>query len=76
MGVETAVDKWRAANGCGPEPVVSRFNEKVELRAWTGCRGGAEMAFYVVEGGDHVWPDFASEVIWEFFSRHSAATKR
>jgi hypothetical protein len=26
-----------------------------------------------VEGGDHVWTDLASEVIWEFFSRHSAA---
>ena len=76
MGVETAVEKWRMANGCGLEPAIGRFNEKVELRAWTGCRDGTEIAFYVVEGGDHVWPDFASEVIWEFFSRHRAAPSR
>jgi polyhydroxybutyrate depolymerase len=73
MGVETAVEQWRAANGCGSEPTVAKFNEQVEVRAWTGCRDGTEIAFYVVEGGDHVWTDFASEVIWEFFSRHSAA---
>jgi poly(3-hydroxybutyrate) depolymerase len=72
MGVETAVEKWRAANGCGFEPTVGKFNEQVDLRAWNGCRDGTEIAFYVVEGGDHVWTDFASEVIWEFFSRHRA----
>jgi len=74
-GVETAVEQWRAADGCGLEPNVSRFNDKVELRAWSGCRGGTEIAFYVVEGGDHVWTDFSSEVIWEFFSRHRASPK-
>jgi polyhydroxybutyrate depolymerase len=72
MGVETAVEKWRATNGCGPEPTVDAFNEQVDVRAWTGCRDGTEIVFYVVEGGDHVWPDFASEAIWEFFSRHRA----
>jgi polyhydroxybutyrate depolymerase len=76
MGVETAVEKWRAADGCRPKPTVSTFNEKVELRAWTGCRGGAEIAFYVVDGGDHVWPDFSSEVIWAFFSRHRAPSAK
>lgn len=74
MGVETAVEKWRAADGCEPKPNVSKFNETIELRAWTGCRGGTEIAFYVVEGGDHVWPDFSSDVIWEFFSRHRATS--
>jgi len=70
MGVETAVEQWRVANGCGLEPSVGKFKEQVELRAWAGCGDGAEIAFYVVEGGDHVWTEFASEVIWEFFSRH------
>jgi polyhydroxybutyrate depolymerase len=76
MGVETAVEEWRKANGCGPKPEVGAFAEKIELRTFTGCRGGTEVAFYVVEGGDHVWPDFASEVIWDFFSRHRAASPR
>lgn len=70
VGVETAIEKWRAANGCGSRANVTEFADDVELRAWTDCRGNSEVAFYVVEGGGHVWPDFASEVIWDFFSRH------
>jgi len=70
MGVETAVEKWRTANGCSAAPTVSKAADKLELRASTNCRGGSEVMFYVVEGGDHVWPEFASELVWQFFARH------
>jgi len=34
MGVETAVEKWRTANGCGLERTAGTFNEKQDtLRA-------------------------------------------
>lgn len=36
----------------------------------TGCRDGAEIAFYVIEDGRHTWPPGASELIWAFFEQH------
>lgn len=70
MGVETAVDRWREADGCGEDPAISPAGPGTELRHWTGCRDGAEIAFYVIEDGRHTWPPGASERIWAFFEQH------
>jgi len=70
MGVETAVEKWRNANSCDIRSDATHFSDDVDRRTWTDCSADSEIAFYVIEGGRHVWPDFASEVIWGFFSRH------
>jgi polyhydroxybutyrate depolymerase len=58
----------------------------VRQETYGGGRNGVEVILYAVEGGGHTWPggaerpekfgrrsdDFnASEVIWEFFKRHS-----
>jgi polyhydroxybutyrate depolymerase len=81
MGVETALDKWRQANGC------SLANDDQALQAsttrfdWTACSQGAELQFYQHTGGGHTWPGSAqsgaiqdidaSALIHEFFSRHA-----
>lgn len=70
VGVETAIEKWQAANGCGRRADETDFADNVELRAWTDCRPGSEIALYAVDDDNHVWPGFASEVVWQFFSRH------
>lgn len=70
MGVETAVDRWLAADGCIDDPEISAAGPRVELRRWADCRADAEIVFYVIEGGGHVWPANASELIWAFFARH------
>ena len=62
----------------------------VERRSYPGCRAGAEVVLYVITGGGHTWPGrqirtallgtttreiSATDLMWEFFSRHSTAVK-
>jgi polyhydroxybutyrate depolymerase len=81
MGVETALDKWRQANGCTLANDDGRLAEGVTIFTWPDCTGGAEIHFYQTDTGGHTWPGStsgsanqdidASTLIWEFFSRHS-----
>ena len=71
MGVETAVERWREANGCTDGSQVSEAADNTELRLWSACDSNAKIRFYVIEGGGHVWPDWASESIWTFFEEQS-----
>ena len=71
MGVETALEKWREADGCGDNPQITKVSAELELRTWPSCKNGAELAIYVDADDDHVWPEGASERIWEFFKHHS-----
>jgi polyhydroxybutyrate depolymerase len=76
-------DYWAQANGCGL--TNTRTTRSYTLRESKGCREGTEVLFYVVTGAGHAWPGGraprpgadrpvrhfrASEVMWEFFSRH------
>lgn len=81
MGVETALDKWRQANGCTLANTDDRLSQRVTSYRWTDCGGGSEIHFYLTDTGRHSWPGStngnanqdinASELIWQFFSRHS-----
>jgi polyhydroxybutyrate depolymerase len=71
MGVETAVTKWREADGCAGDADISTVASDVELRVWSECDNGAEIRFYVDANDDHVWPEGASERIWAFFEHHA-----
>lgn len=60
--VETRA-KWAAFAGCEGEPKVSQEPDpepgdstRVRREAHGPCREGAEVVFYVVEGGGHAWP--------------------
>jgi len=80
MGVETALDKWRQANGCSLANSDSQVAYGVREYTWDDCGGDSEIRFYQTSTGGHTWPGAAqrgavqdinaSELIWAFFSRH------
>lgn len=54
---------WVEKNGCAARPAVRRLPDSapddgttVRREAYSGCRGGAEVVLYMVEGGGHTWP--------------------
>lgn len=72
-----------AEGGGSPGTHVVRFEP-------SGCPAGADIMFYIVNGGGHTWPGRtripaelgptnmdmdAGEVIWDFFSAHSLAAR-
>jgi polyhydroxybutyrate depolymerase len=71
MGVETAIQRWLAEEGCGQSPAISAEADNIELRHWAGCDDSAEIRFYVIADGGHDWPDWGPETIWAFFEAHS-----
>jgi polyhydroxybutyrate depolymerase len=86
--IEEVVRGCAKFNGIEREPMVTRIipgrdDMKVEKRDFGKGKNGAEVVFYVLEGGGHVWPGRhvpsilgqntfnldACETIWEFVSR-------
>ncbi len=73
---------WAARNGCDPQPAVTFQQGQVTGETWSGCREGADVTLYTIEGGGHSWPGSdmpaeittqdidATEVIWQFFADH------
>lgn len=82
--VESWVEGWAVRNGCKLTPERIMSEGSVEARRYGGCRGGGEVIFYIIQGGGHTWPGGpwipwlgratrdidASELLWEFFTRH------
>lgn len=54
-GYPAAVRAFAARNGCEPEPSDSRLSAEVIHRTYE-CPAGADVEFFVVEGGGHSWP--------------------
>jgi polyhydroxybutyrate depolymerase len=93
LSAEAAVERWLELNSCGRRAAIALLPDsasddgaRTRRSVYSGCRGGAEVVFYRIEGGGHTWPgsrmpvrvlgrttrDFdASQVIWEFFSNHA-----
>jgi len=80
---------WAAHDGCGAQPVEDQLSPMVLLRRWSGCSAGAEVRFYIIEGGGHTWPGgairlavlgpttsqiSASDTLWAFFAQHPLPT--
>ena len=81
----SAIAFWRAADGCDSAPSLSSPAAGVRLTRYQGCRGGAAVDYYELEGGGHSWPGgdrlslilppvshaiAATPVLWEFFATH------
>lgn len=78
-----AADFWARADGCADAPEASETADYWRTR-WSGCRGGAEVDFYVVKDAEHGWPGAkpalhrdrptgrvdATELMWAFFAHH------
>lgn len=63
VSVPDTVRFWVEKNGCAARPVVRRLPDSdptdgttVRREAYSGCRDGAEVVLYAVEGGGHTWP--------------------
>ena len=75
---------WAESNGCSPAAEELAAGAGVRSVRYTGCREGAEVLFFTIEGGGHTWPGGppipfigetsteidASETMWEFFERY------
>jgi polyhydroxybutyrate depolymerase len=55
-GARRAMEQFAAHNGCAAAPAERRLSPMVLLREWSGCRDGAAVQFYVIDGGGHTWP--------------------
>jgi len=64
-------DVWRTANGCAAAaditsvPVRVHDGTSITRRAYRGCRGGADVVWYEIQGGGHRWPPHQSTGIEE-----------
>jgi polyhydroxybutyrate depolymerase len=77
---------WAEKNHCNSDPVESREADDVERLEYTECGDGASVVLYSIDGGGHTWPGGesfpewlaghtsdsidATDLTWEFFSRH------
>ncbi len=75
--------------GCALPPEPFAFAPSVEGARYRGCRDGNEVVRYRIDGGGHAWPGgapimdmmlgkttteiVATEQMWDFFTRQSAA---
>ena len=69
------LSEWAARDGCPGDPAVFLDTPAVTGISWRGCRDGAEVVHYRVNGGGHEAPraidghPFA-QVAWDFFAAH------
>lgn len=74
---------WRTFNGCAAHAVETEAEVTTDI--WSNCRAGTAVELNTLEGFGHAWPGGrqgsprgddptssieASEVMWQFFSRH------
>lgn len=80
------VESWADRLGCDAAYESLTPGDDVEGRRYTGCDGDAQMVFYTVDNGGHVWPGGrpiaggllgyltdtidASEAMWDFFQQY------
>ena len=50
---------WAGLDGCEPTPSKDAVSSVVERFHYEGCKGGADVVVYVVDGGGHTWPGSA-----------------
>jgi len=83
--VSYAISFWVDRDECDPTPIrVTSPSGTIITDTYSGGIGGSEVVLHTVVGGGHAWPGApgsatgdqptqeisASELIWEFFSRH------
>ncbi len=57
--VRDAAATWASRNGCDAEPSSTAAATHVEVVAYGGCEGGADVELYVLDGAGHTWPGSA-----------------
>jgi polyhydroxybutyrate depolymerase len=59
---------WRHVDQCGA-PTATRNGAVTTSTA--GCAQGRGVVLVTIDGGGHVWPPFASSMLWQFFAAHA-----
>ncbi len=75
--VPATVAFWVKQDGCSSTPQREQSAE-VQVETYSGCRDGAGVALYAIQGGHHTWPGTlmshndvqAASLMWDFFARH------
>lgn len=83
-----AMAGWAGHDGCSPTFADHTLSPQVVERTWSGCHPGAEVRFYMIQGGGHTWPGSkvalgplglttteisATDTLWAFFQAHPLA---
>ena len=55
-GVRDAAEQWATHDACGAGVVEANPAPAVRLTRYTGCRAGAAVELYSIEGEGHEWP--------------------
>ncbi len=61
-GAPETMAKFASHAGCQPGAVDSRIGAAVVLHRYAGCKDGAAVDFYEVEGGGHTWPGASADL--------------
>jgi polyhydroxybutyrate depolymerase len=67
--------EWATRDGCPGDPAVFLDTAEVTGVRWTGCRDGAEVVHYRINGGGHDLPvtiagQPIARVLWDFVAAH------
>jgi len=76
-GVADAAAFWVKEDGCASDPARDETAE-VHTSIYSGCKNGAGVAVYAIQGGRHIWPGHpfsgnhvpATKLMWSFFLKH------
>lgn len=73
--VPQTLQEWALRDGCTQGPTIFLHQTNVTGEQWNGCKGGATVIHYRIEGGGHTEPPpiqghSSAEVIWTFFHAH------
>jgi polyhydroxybutyrate depolymerase len=61
LSVNATVRKWASLDGCASTPIVTESEKRsadgmhVRREVFPGCKDGAEVVLYAIEGGGHTW---------------------
>ncbi len=84
-GVRNNMHDWAQHNGCNLTLQTQRIASDMVLESYVGCKDGADVHLYIIEGGGHTWPGAsrdlpalgattqsisATELSWRFFAEH------
>ena len=78
LSVAESAKFWVKANGCNPTPQTQSL-PPAKLDLYRGCRAGADLAVYSLQGYGHTWnwtraifpgQKSTTDLIWEFFAAH------
>jgi len=84
LSLQKAAEKWVDLDACDAKPEVSTLADKasdgttIRREVFAGCKEGAEIIVYTVEGGGHTWPGgkaYLPEIIIGKTSRNMNASE-